>query len=45
MNKLFIILSVSISVLLAGCNMNQKKEGSPNGETVTLTHSLGNIDE
>lgn len=44
MNKLFIILSVSISVLLAGCNMNQQKEGSPNGETVTLTHSLGTID-
>ena len=44
MNKLFIILSVSKSVLLAGCNMNQQKEGSPNGETVTLTHSLGPID-
>ena len=24
--------------------MNQQKEGSPNGETVTLTHSLGTID-
>ena len=45
MNKLFIILSISISLLLAGCGMNQqKKEGSPNGETVTLTHSLGTID-
>ena len=43
MNKLLIILSVIISLLLAGCNMNQQKGGSSNGETVTLTHSLGTI--
>ena len=43
MNKLFIILSISISLLLAGCSMNQQKEGSSNGETVTLTHSFGTI--
>ena len=43
MNKLFIILSISISLLFAGCSMNKQKEDSSNGETVTLTHRFGTI--
>src|SRR5690554_383374 len=43
MNKIFSLILLSITLLLAGCNMNQQKEGSPNGETVTLTHSLETI--
>ena len=44
MNKLFILLSISITLLFVGCNFNQQKDSSPNAETVTLTHSLGTVD-
>lgn len=43
MNKLLILISVSITILLSGCSMNQQKNNSPQGETVTLTHSLGTV--
>src|SRR5690554_930892 len=43
MNKLLILISVCITILLSGCSMNQQKNNSPQGETVTLTHSLGTV--
>ena len=43
MNKIFSLILLSITLLLAGCNMNQQKDRSSNGETVTLTHSLGTV--
>lgn len=44
MNKIFILFSISVALLLTGCNMNQQKDNSSQSETVTISHSLGSVD-
>ncbi|HLW09043.1 MAG TPA: ABC transporter substrate-binding protein [Fermentimonas sp.] len=42
MNKIILLSLLSVTLLLSAC-VNQKKESSSTGETVTLTHSLGTV--
>ena len=42
MNKIILLSLLSVTLLLSAC-VNQQKESSSTGETVTLTHSLGTV--